>query len=117
MELPDFVPLEAKQGDTFLLDFVLYEDDGVTPEDVTGYEAEFSIAVTPGGTPLFTYTQDDYITVGTTDGAFDIQVPFAQTKLWTLRRYMYEVSVTSPGGVKETLFEGRLSVRPEVVDA
>lgn len=117
MVLSDYVNIEAKQGDTFILPFVILEDDEITPTDVTGYEAEFSIAVTPGGTPLFTYTQDDYITVGTTDGTFDIQIPFAETKLWNLRRYVYEVSVQSPSGVKETLFEGRLSVRPEVVDA
>jgi len=114
MELPDFVNLEAKQGDHFALPFIYTEDDD-TPIDVTGYSAEFSLAVAPGGSPSFTYTEDDYITVGTTDGAFDIDVVPSETRNWTARRYFYEVSLVPPDGKKVTVFEGRISIRPEVV--
>ena len=85
MELPDLLNLEAKQGDTYNLPFTYLNDDD-SPIDVTGYTAEFSLAVSPGGSPSFTYTDDDYITVGTTDGAFEIDVPPAATRLWTQRR-------------------------------
>lgn len=114
MTLSDYLDLEAKQGDTFSLAFAYQEDDG-TPIDVTGYTAEFSLAVAPGGSPSFTYTDDDYITVGTTDGLFTVSIPPAQTRLWEHRRYSYEITVVDTSDVKTTLFEGKLSIRPEVV--
>ena len=116
MPLPEFVNLEAKQGDTYIATAVLSDDSDV-PTDVTLYTAEFSLAASAGGTPSFTYTEADYITVGTTDGLFSIEIPPEVTALWVRNRYQYEFSVrgSSGTGVKTTLFEGRLTIRPEVV--
>ena len=114
MTLPDLLNMEAKQGDTFPLSLDYLNDDD-SPIDVTGYAAEFSIAVRPGGSPSFTYTEDDYITLGGALGTAVISIPPAVTRLWTQRRYWYEISLTDTAGDKVTVLEGRLVVRPEVV--
>ena len=114
MELSEPLNLEAKQGDTYPLTAV-FRDSLDVPYDVTGYTVEFSLAAGAGSLPAFTYTQANYITVGTTNGLFTVEIPAAVTALWVRSRYQYEFSVTSPTGFKTTLFEGRLSIRPENV--
>jgi hypothetical protein len=104
-----------KQGDDFLLPLVYLEDDEVTPIDVTGVEVEFSLAPSRGGKPSFTYTQDDYVTVGTIDGVITIGVPGEETKKWIQPRLLYEVTLTFPDTTVLTILEGKLTNRLEVV--
>lgn len=115
MALVPLYDMEHKQGDTFIRTLT-YQDDNGDPIDVTGAEVEFSLAPSRGGRPIFTYTQDDYITVGTTDGVVVIEVPFTQTKLWEVPRLFYEVTITFPDSRRVTILEGRIRIRFEVVD-
>ena len=114
MGLVPLYDMEAKQGDTFLRTLT-YQDDSGTPIDITGAEAEFSLAPSRGGRPMFTYTQDDYLTVGTTDGVIIIEIPYTVTDNWNLPRLFYEVTLTLTDGKRLTILEGKLKIRFEVV--
>jgi len=108
--------LEARQGDTFGLT-VTWTDQSGSAIDLTGASIEFGIAPNPGASPNFQYDTSDYITIESpeTNGIFSISVPPSVTRLWTGRRYVYEISVTLSGGNRTTVLDGRLRVTPEVV--
>jgi hypothetical protein len=115
MSLAPLYDKPAKQGDDFLLGLVYLEDDEITPIDVTGVKVEFSLAPARGGKPSFTYTEDDYVTVGTTDGVITIDVPAEETKKWVQPRLFYEITLTFPDTTVLSILEGRILIRREVV--
>ncbi len=105
--------LTAKQGDT--LDIVVtWRDGSGTLVDLSGASVEFGIAVKPGSSRSFQYTTDDYITISGT-GEITVSIPSEETKKWTYRRMVYELTVTDSSNKVTTIAGGRLLIDPEVV--
>lgn len=109
----------VKQGDTNWLGLNLTEDDG-TPIDVTTASVEFSVALSPGRKPAWTWT-DDTVAWVNNNKEYDVEVllsPNVTREFGELTRLVYELTLTMPQAEGEpwrlTVLEGTLDVTPEV---
>lgn len=107
--------LLIEQGATFIKDLV-WKDSTGTAIDVTGYTARMQIRRNKSAVDvlLTATTENGYITMGTTDGAIDIEIPDTVTAALTATRGMYDLEVISPGGVVTRLIEGTVEISREV---
>lgn len=106
--------LRGRQGDTYVLS-VKWADDNEDPVDLTGASVEFGMAPGPGASPSFQYSEDDYMTVTPASGLIEIEIPYTETRKWSGRRYLYELTVLRNNEVRTTLLHGRFNVSPEYV--
>jgi hypothetical protein len=100
-------------------------DPDLDPVDVTGYHAALMIRETKDSAEYLLYIDDvgpgegdTYpilgITVGTTDGVFTIEVDADVTAALDFDYGVYDLKVTSPGGVATRLVEGEVYLNKAV---
>jgi hypothetical protein len=79
---------------------------------VTGYSAAMSVKNSPTSvsTIVSLTSANGRITVGTTDGKFTLNLTAAETTALAAGNYVYDLEVTSPGGVVTRLLEGGFTV-------
>ena len=83
---------------------VVYKVDGAII-DVTGYTAIFELRDAPGNeNALLSLTESSGITVGSTDGRFDVTITAAQA-IFGDRKMVYDLIITD-GGVPVRLLRG-----------
>jgi hypothetical protein len=102
--------MKCYQGSTFTL-APQWKIDG-SYVNVTGYTAAMSVKNSPSSsTTIISLTSSNgRITVGTTDGKFTLNLSAATTTSLAAGQYVYDLEVTSPGGVVTRLLEGGFTV-------
>ena len=102
--------IKVYQGSTFSL-APQWKIDG-TYVDVTGYTAAMSVKYSPSSVSsiIDLTSANGKITVGTTDGKFTLALTAGETTALAAGNYVYDLEVTSPGGVVTRLLEGGFTV-------
>jgi hypothetical protein len=98
--------MKVYQGSTFTLR-PRWKIDG-TYVNVTGYSANMIVRNSPtSATAIVTLsTANGRIVSGSTNGEFVLSLSAAQTTALAAGQYVYDLEVTSPGGVVTRLLEG-----------
>ena len=96
--------INIEDGAKFLLPAV-YKIDG-SIQDVSGYSATFELRDKIGSSSsLLSLSESSGITVGSTDGRFDVAITEAQL-VFGNRKMVYDLIITPPGGVPIRLLRG-----------
>ena len=84
--------------------------------NVTGYSAKMDVKIAPTSTSTIIELSSDNgrITVGGIDGKFTLDLSPAETGALPAGNYIYDLDVTSPGGVVTTLLTGGFTVVTQV---
>lgn len=113
--MADSMNFEIIQGDTFALD-VIYKDADGDVVNLSGHTAVFQVRDTPGGKYVCaSATIGNGITITPLAGKISVQLNPADTRKFTLPKAAYQLQVTSPSGIKETLISGWFSVSKAVI--
>ena len=107
------IPLNLllEKGTDFDATFNIQNEDNTTPLNLTGYTADAKMR------RYYSTTSTDF-TVGFVDrynGILKISMTNAATAALDPRRYVYDIVLTSPQGIKTRVIEGILEVTPGVV--
>lgn len=103
-----------EQGATWLLT-VTWNDSNGDPVNLTGYTAVATVKTTYGGTALITASSTGgTITLGGAAGTIAINVPYATTGAVSAQTGVWDLELTSGGGVRTRLLEGAATITPEV---
>lgn len=106
--------ITIEQGATWQRNIV-WKDSTGTPIDITGYSARMQIRTRKSSTStLLSIDQDDYISVGTTDGLLEISIPASVTAALDFRGAVYDIEIESPSGTVYRLLEGTAELSKEV---
>lgn len=98
--------MKVYQGSTFTLR-PRWKVDG-TLVNITGYSANMIVRNSPtSATSIVTLsTANGRISVGGTNGEFALSLSAAETTALAAGQYVYDLEVTSPGGIVTRLLEG-----------
>ena len=102
--------MKCYQGSTFTL-APQWKIDG-NYVDVTGYTAAMDVknSATSVSSIIELSSSNGRITVGTTNGKFTLNLSAATTTALAAGQYVYDLEVTSPGGVVTRLLEGGFTI-------
>jgi hypothetical protein len=102
------------QGDTFSTSPAWKINNSYV--NVTGYTAKMDVKIAPTSTSTIIElsTANGRITVGTIDGKFTLNLTATETSTLPPGNYIYDLDVTSPGGVVTTLLSGGFTVVTQV---
>jgi hypothetical protein len=113
--MADSINFDIIQGDSFVLD-VIYKDAQGNIVNLSGHTAVFQVRDTPGGKFLCaSATTGNGITITPLQGKINVQLGPVDTSRFTLPKAAYQLQVTSPSGLKETLLSGWFSVSKAVI--
>jgi len=102
------------EGDTWVFNSVV-DTDGF-PWDFTGYTAKMQVRESTVSTgTLLNLSTSNYITLNSL-GQISITVPSTVMANVKDGRFVYDLEVTSAGGVKTTLLQGSFIVSPQVTE-
>lgn len=103
--------IEIEQGSTFTLE-LLWKDPSNTPIDLTGWTASMHCrAHISSTTPFLTLTTENgYITLGGTAGTITLSVPAPIIAAITDTGGVYDLLLTSSGGVVTKLLSGNVKI-------
>ena len=103
------------QGATFNLE-VIYKDEAGTPINITGYSAALQIRQNYyDTTALLTLTSPSGgIVITGAAGKINITMTDVQTGSLDEGFYVYDLEITSSGGIVTRLIQGQFTVSPEV---
>lgn len=98
--------IKVYQGATFNLT-PRWKIDG-TYVNITGYSAVLTVKNSPTSvsTIIVLSSSNGRITIGGTNGQFTLALTSAETDALTPGNYVYDMEVTSPGGIVTRLLEG-----------
>tara|TARA_B100001971_G_scaffold3244_1_gene2659 strand:- start:2601 stop:2939 length:339 start_codon:yes stop_codon:yes gene_type:complete len=100
------------QGSTFSKSITVYENDGVTVQNLTGYTIASHLRKN--------YTSNVYTTIlstaqtPSTSGVIVMSLTAAQTAALKSGRYVYDLQITAGDGTVTRVIEGVITIRPEV---
>jgi hypothetical protein len=101
--------LYIDQGADFSAEIGIY-DDGNLPWDLNGYTGSAKIKKS-----YYSSTSVDFtVTVNTNNGTVSLSLPSSTTIDMEQGRYLYDVVITSNGGVKTRVIEGIVTINPGV---
>ena len=80
--------------------------------DLTGYTAAAQIRKTYSSTTAVNFTVS--VRSPATAGILDVSLTNAQTNAMKAGRYVYDIEITSSGGIKDRVIEGQLEIMPGV---
>jgi hypothetical protein len=102
------------QGDTFKTSPAWKINNSYV--NVDGYTAKMQVrqAVTSTSVIVEMSTENGRIVTGTTDGKFTITLLPAETAPLPPGNYIYDLDITSPGGVRTTLLQGGFAIVAQV---
>jgi len=84
-----------------------------TPVDLTGYTATLQIKNYPLSATIL-YDASPNITLGGQAGTISLSIPETVTEGFTWWQGVYDLLMTSPGGIATRLLQGNVSVSPGV---
>ena len=102
--------LTVDQGATFNAQIDVSDDSG-NSQNLTGYSVAGQIRKTYDST---TYTAFTASVSNATGGTISISLTSTQTNALKAGRYVYDVEITSSGGVVTRVLEGQVEVTPGV---
>ena len=103
---------EIDQGSTFSKQITVYETDGSTIQNLTGYTAASQIRKN--------YTSTAYTTIlatiqtPATNGVIVMSLTATQTAVLKSGRYVYDLQITAADTTVTRVLEGVITIRPEV---
>ena len=103
---------EIDQGSTFSKQITVYETDGSTIQNLTGYTAASQIRKN--------YTSTAYTTIlatiqtPATNGIIVMSLTAAQTAALKSGRYVYDLQITAADTTVTRVIEGIITIKPEV---
>lgn len=110
---PGTYNITCPQGATFDKTFTI-SIDGV-PLNLSGYTAAMQVRETyDSATPLISLTNGSGITLGGTAGTIAVLISSTASAAVADGFYSYDLEITSSGGVKDRLLQGKFVVTPEV---
>ena len=105
--------LTVDQGATFNAQIDITDDSG-NAQNLTGYSVAGQIRKTYDST---TFTAFSATVSNATGGTITISLTATQTNALAAGRYVYDVEITSGGGVVTRVLEGQVEVTPGVTRA
>ena len=100
------------QGSTYSKSITVYENDGTTIQNLTGYTASSQLRKN--------YTSTAYTTIlatiqtPATNGIIVISLTAVQTAALKSGRYVYDLQITAADDTVTRVIEGVITIRPEV---
>ena len=99
------------QGTTFSKQITVYETDGTTIQNLTGYTVSSQLRKN--------YTSTAYTTINATNnsptnGIIVMSLTAVQTAALKSGRYVYDLQITAADGTVTRVIEGVITIRPEV---
>ena len=99
------------QGSTWSKQITVYETDGTTVQNLTGYTVASQL--------LKNYTSTAYTTINATNnsptsGIIIMSLTATQTAALKSGRYVYDLQITAADGTVTRVIEGVITLRPEV---
>ena len=103
--------LQIDQGSTFSKQITVYETDGTTLQNLTGYTVASQVRKN--------YTSTNYTTINATNndptnGVIVMSLTAAQTAALKAGRYVYDLQITAADGTVSRTIEGVITIKPEV---
>ena len=109
-------------GTTYSDTITIYESDGTTPRDLTGYNVKFKIAKTTGisdaSATYFAQTDDatDFVITTAASGLCTITVPDTTSKDFTGGNYKWQIRLVSGAGVVTDTDQGECTITESLMD-
>ena len=99
------------QGATFSKQITVYETDGTTIQNLTGYTVSSQLRKN--------YTSTAYTTINATNnaptsGVIVMSLTAVQTAALKAGRYVYDLQITAADGTVSRTIEGIITIKPEV---
>ena len=116
--------LLCDQGATFRKTLTMFQSDGTTVVDLTGYSARMKIKDEVGGTLIKSLTSatNGGLTIGgsagnVTNGEIDVLISASDTESFAApQTAVYDLEIVSSGGVVDRVLQGKFIINPEVTD-
>ena len=116
--------LLCDQGATFRKTLTLFQSDGTTVVDLTGYSARMKIKDEVGGTLIKSLTSatNGGLTIGgssgnVTNGEIDLLISATDTASFSAPlTAVYDLETVSSGGIVDRILQGKFIINPEVTD-
>lgn len=110
---PGTYNITCPQGATFDRTFTV--SIGGTALNLSGYTAAMQVRETyDSTTPLISLTNGSGITLGGTAGTIAVVIASTATEAISDGFYSYDLEITSSGGVRDRILQGKFVVTPEV---
>ena len=100
------------QGETYTNTNSVFLADGVTAMNLTGYTAASKMR--QNYTSTTAHTINTTITSPATAGLIDSSLSATETSAIKAGYYVYDLEITSSGGVVTRVVEGKIQMKPEV---
>ena len=100
------------QGETYTNTNSVFLADGVTAMNLTGYTVASKMR--KHYTSTASHTINTTITSPATNGLIDSSLSATETSAITAGYYVYDLEITSSGGVVTRVVEGKIQMKPEV---
>ena len=99
------------QGSTYSKSITVYETDGTTIQNLTGYTVASQVRKN--------YTSTNYTTINATNndptnGVIVMSLTAVQTAGMKAGRYVYDLQITAADGTVSRTIEGIITIKPEV---
>ena len=116
--------LLCDQGATFRKTLTMFQSDGTTVVDLTGYSARMKIKDEVGGTLIKSLTSSSGggLTIGgssgnATNGEIDIQISATDTASFSAPLdAVYDLEIQNNSGIVDRVLQGKFIINPEVTD-
>ena len=107
--------ITIEQGATFKLNMTVYEADGTTLRNLTGFTARMMVRekYTSTAALLTATTENTKIALGGALGTIAVTIPATETAAVVAKKGVYDFELVSNTGVVERLLEGAAVIRPE----
>ena len=103
--------LQIDQGSTFSKQITVYQTDGVTIQNLTGYTIASQVRKN--------YTSTNFVTINATNndptnGVIVMSLTATDTAGMKAGRYVYDLQITAADGTVSRTIEGIITIKPEV---
>lgn len=114
---PASIDLTIYQGSTFSQTFQWKTGNPSTPVDLTGYTARMQIReriISPTAIISLTTENGGIVFTDSVNGQFKIEMSAETTASFSFKNGVYDIEFVSPSGFVRRLFEGSVTLSPEV---
>ena len=103
--------LQIDQGSTFSKQITVYQTDGTTVQNLTGYTVASQVRKN--------YTSTNFVTINATNndptnGVIVMSLTATDTVGMKAGRYVYDLQITAADGTVSRTIEGVITIKPEV---
>ena len=103
--------LQIDQGSTFSKQITVYQTDGITIQNLTGYTIASQVRKN--------YTSTNFVTINATNndptnGVIVMSLAATDTAGMKAGRYVYDLQITAADGTVSRTIEGIITIKPEV---